>query len=166
MQTEIVSVYNKDLLQWHKLQLDKAAKDGKSVNKLRVCHRCMYGDEYNRKDEMAYLSFVKGQLSPVSPSSKGADDGRKVLTEACCRCVVGTANKLFASEGYQNFARQPGKQAVIAAYRAASSSRCVSSSCVSSMSVSRMRCVGIAIVCEWQSQTYLIPSCPCGNLRP
>ena len=31
------------------------------IDKVRVCHRCLYGQEYNRKNERAYLSWVKAE---------------------------------------------------------------------------------------------------------
>ena len=34
---------------------------GETVDKVRVCHRCLYGREYNRKNEESYLSWIKAE---------------------------------------------------------------------------------------------------------
>ena len=38
-----------------------AATVGEEVDKVRVCHRCLYGREYNRKAEDSYLSWIKAE---------------------------------------------------------------------------------------------------------
>mmetsp|Transcript_25614 Transcript_25614/g.84601 ORF Transcript_25614/g.84601 Transcript_25614/m.84601 type:complete len:965 (-) Transcript_25614:260-3154(-) len=82
----IITVHNEDLIEWHRSLLKQSQKLDEKVGKVRVCHRCMYGKEYNRKSEFQYLSWIK-------------------------------ANKLYNSQGYINFKKQPDKQLVIKEYQ-------------------------------------------------
>ena len=56
---------------------------------MRVCHRCLYGEEYNRKNERAYLSWVKAEglyENEGYKNFKQQPDKQKVCTKALVRC--------------------------------------------------------------------------------
>eukprot|EP00960_Hanusia_phi_P052130 761262-Hanusia_phi.AAC.6 len=86
------TIHNEELIDWHRSLLKQSQKLNEKVGKVRVCHRCMYGKEYNRKCEFEYLSWIK-------------------------------ANKLYGSQGYINFKKQPDKQLVIKEYQQRERSR-------------------------------------------
>ena len=56
---KVVEVHNDHVLEWMKKRIGQAEAVGEKVDKVRVCHKCLYGREYNRKNEHAYLSWIK-----------------------------------------------------------------------------------------------------------
>ena len=50
-----------EVLMWMSKRMVQAHAVGEKVDKVRVCHRCLYGREYNRKNEMSYLSWIKAE---------------------------------------------------------------------------------------------------------
>ena len=56
-----MTVHNREVLGWMRKRNTQAELIGEKVEKVRVCHRCLYGLEYNRKNEQAYLSWIKAE---------------------------------------------------------------------------------------------------------
>ena len=61
MRCKPVTVHNKEVKEWMQRRMAQAHHVGETVEKVRVCHRCLYGREYNRKNEESYLSWIKAE---------------------------------------------------------------------------------------------------------
>jgi hypothetical protein len=67
---------------------------GETVDKVRVCHRCLYGREYNRKNEASYLSWIKAEnlfLTDGYINFKSQPDKQKVIGAFVCPLSVRVA---------------------------------------------------------------------------
>lgn len=67
VRTEPVHVENREVLSWHDELRKQAMHLKEKINKVRVCHKCLYGSEYNRKDEIGYLRWIKVGLPASCP---------------------------------------------------------------------------------------------------
>jgi len=57
------------------VQAQDAALKSAKFSRVRVCHQCLYGREYNRQREAEYLSWVLSALRPAptqAPASTAA----------------------------------------------------------------------------------------------
>jgi len=65
------------------------------VAQVRVCHRCLYGREYNRKNEMQYLSWIKAESLYTSEGYKNfrsQPDKQKVIDDYAAGAPAAQAN--------------------------------------------------------------------------
>ena len=79
-----MTVHNRDVLEWMCKRNKQAEVIGEKVEKVRVCHRCLYGLEYNRKNEQDYLSWIKAESLTHSEGYKNfrsQPDKQKVIDD-------------------------------------------------------------------------------------
>ena len=99
---KVVQVHNNHVLEWMKKRIDQAEKLGEKVDKVRVCHKCLYGSEYSRKNEHAYLSWIKAMGMYESEGYKNFQlqpDKQRVIDEHAAGAVNGVQIEAAAGTG-------------------------------------------------------------------